>query len=281
MNSFKIKSYAKINLALNVTGKKSKLHNIESLISFIDLHDSITLRESNTKQHKINFFGKFSKNISKINTISKLLKILDNKKLLNNKKFEIKVIKNIPQKAGMGGGSMNAASLLNFFIEKKIIKIKKNELKKISNEIGSDVILGVKPSSAILLSNGDIKKYKNKIKFHILVTKPNFGCSTKYIYSKVNSFSKPQFNPPKQKLFEAKYLKNLDNDLEKVALNKYPELKIIKSYLSGLPNALFARMSGSGSSIVAYFHSKKACKKAYSQYKRKFNSHWCIESKTI
>ena len=281
MNSFKIKSYAKINLALNVTGKKSKLHNIESLISFIDLHDSITLRESNTKQHKINFFGKFSKNISKINTISKLLKILDNKKLLNNKKFEIKVIKNIPQKAGMGGGSMNAASLLNFFIEKKIIKIKKDELKKISNEIGSDVILGVKPSSAILLSNGDIKKYKNKIKFNILVTKPNFGCSTKYIYSKVNSFSKPEFNPPKLKLFEAKYLKNLDNDLEKVALNKYPELKRIKSYLGGLPNALFARMSGSGSSIVAYFHSKKACKKAYNQYKRKFNSHWCIESKTI
>ena len=281
MNSFKIKSYAKINLALNVTGKKSKLHNIESLISFIDLHDSITLRESNTKHHKINFFGKFSKNISKINTISKLLKILDNKKLLNNKKFEIKVIKNIPQKAGMGGGSMNAASLLNFFIEKKIIKIKKDELKKISNEIGSDVILGVKPSSAILLSNGDIKKYKNKIKFHILVTKPNFGCSTKYIYSKVNSFSKPEFNPPKLKLFEAKYLKNLDNDLEKVALNKYPELKRIKSYLGGLPNALFARMSGSGSSIVAYFHSKKACKKAYNQYKRKFNSYWCIESKTI
>jgi 4-diphosphocytidyl-2-C-methyl-D-erythritol kinase len=210
-----------------------------------------------------------------------LLKILDNKKLLNNKKFEIKVIKNIPQKAGMGGGSMNAASLLNFFIEKKIIKLNKNELKKISNEIGSDVILGINPSSTILLSNGDIKKYRNKIKFHILVTKPNFGCSTKYIYSKVNSFSKPQFNPPKQKLFEAKYLKNLDNDLEKVALNKYPELKIIKSYLSGLPNALFARMSGSGSSIVAYFHSKRACKKAYSQYKRKFTMHWCIESKTI
>ncbi|XOJ73979.1 hypothetical protein ABXT43_06160 [Candidatus Pelagibacter sp. Uisw_114] len=165
--------------------------------------------------------------------------------------------------------------------KKKIIKIKKDELKKISNEIGSDVILGIKPSPAILLSNGDIKKYKNKIKFHILVTKPNFGCSTKYIYSKVNSFSKPQFTLSKQKLFEAKYLKNLGNDLEKVALNKYPELKRIKSYLNGLPNALFARMSGSGSSIVAYFHSKKACKKAYRQYKRKFNSHWCIESKTI
>ena len=281
MNNFKIKSYAKINLALNVTGKKTKLHKIESLISFIDLHDLIYLKKIKRKYHKIIFKGKFSKNIGKINTVTNLLKLLDEKNLLNNQKFYIKILKNIPQEAGMGGGSMNAASLLNFFIEKKIIKIKKDELKKISNEIGSDVILGIKPSSAILLSNGDIKKYKNKIKFHTLVTKPNFGCSTKYIYSKVNSFSKPQFNPPKQKLFEAKYLKNLDNDLEKVALNKYPELKRMKSYLSSLPNALFARMSGSGSSIVAYFHSKKACKKAYSQYKRKFNSHWCIESKTI
>ena len=123
MNSFKIKSYAKINLALNITGKKTKLHNIERLISFIDLHDLITITESNTKQHKINFIGRYSKNISKINTISKLLKILDNKKLLNNKKFEIKVIKKKPQKAGMGGRSMNAASLLKFFIEKKIIKL--------------------------------------------------------------------------------------------------------------------------------------------------------------
>ena len=281
MNYFTIKSYAKINLALNVIGKKTKLHKIESLISFIELHDLINLKKIKKNNHKVIFKGKFSKNIGKINTVTNLLKLLDERDLLNNQKFDIRVVKNIPQKAGMGGGSMNAASLLNFFIEKKIIKIKKDELKKISNEIGSDVILGVKPSSAILLSNGDIKKYKDKIKFHILVTKPNFGCSTKYIYSKVNSFSKPQFNPPKQKLFEVKYLKILDNDLEKVALNKYPELKRIKSYLCGLPNALFVRMSGSGSSIVAYFHSKKACKKAYSQYKRKFNSHWCIESKTI
>ena len=281
MDSFKIKSHAKINLALNVTGKNEKLHRIESLISFIDLHDLIYLKKIKRKYHKIIFKGKFSKNIGKINTVTNLLKLLDEKNLLNNQKFYIKILKNIPQEAGMGGGSMNAASLLNFFIEKKIIKIKKDELKKISNEIGSDVILGIKPSSAILLSNGDIKKYKNKIKFHTLVTKPNFGCSTNYIYSKVNSFSKPQFNPPKQKLFEAKYLKNLDNDLEKVALNKYPELKRIKSYLSDLPNVLFARMSGSGSSIVAYFDSKRSCSNAYSQFKRKFSSHWCITSKTI
>ena len=281
MDSFKIKSHAKINLALNVTGKNKKLHRIESLISFIDLHDLIYLKKIKKDDHMIIFKGKFSKNIAKINTVTNLLKLLDEKNLLNNQKFYIKILKNIPQEAGMGGGSMNAASLINFFINQKILNLKKNEIKRLTSQVGSDVILGIKPINTILSQNGDIKKYNNCYKFYTLVVKPDFGCSTKYIYSKVKSHSEPQFNIPKSKMFKVEYLKNLNNDLEKVALNKYPELKRIKFYLSGLPNALFVRMSGSGSSIVAYFHSKKACKKAYSQYKRKFTRHWCIESKTI
>ena len=125
MTTFKIKSYAKINLALNVTGKTSKLHKIESIVSFIDLHDLIYLKLINTKDHRVSFRGKFSEGIGKKNTIISLLKLLDKKNLLHNKKLKIKIIKNIPQKAGMGGGSMNAASLINFLILKKIIKIKK------------------------------------------------------------------------------------------------------------------------------------------------------------
>jgi 4-diphosphocytidyl-2-C-methyl-D-erythritol kinase len=281
MKSFRIKSHAKINLALNVTGKNKKLHKIESLISFIDLHDLIYLKQIKEKDHKILFKGKFSKNIGKINTITNLLKLLDKKKLLDNKKYEIIIIKNIPQEAGMGGGSMNAASLINFFINKIKIKIKKNKLIKLTSQIGSDVILGIKPTIAILSQNGDLKKYNKNIKLHILVVKPDFGCSTKYIYSKVKSFSKPQFTFPKLKMFEVEYLKTLNNDLEKIAFKKYPKLKKIKLFLSNMPNNMFVRMSGSGSSIVAYFDSKRSCGNAYSQFKRKFSSHWCITSKTI
>ena len=281
MNTFKIKSYAKINLALNVTGKKTKLHKIESIISFIDLHDLIHLKQISSKNHKVSFKGKYSKNINKINTVTSLLKLLDEKNFLNNRKFEIKIVKNIPQEAGMGGGSMNAASLINFFTNKKILKIKKIELEKLSSQIGSDVILGIKPNNTILSSNGKIKKYDKNINFHTLVVKPNFGCSTKYIYSKIKSFSKPQFSFPKRKMFEMEYLKTLKNDLEKIAFKKYPKLKKIKLFLSNTPNNMFVRMSGSGSSIVAYFDSKRSCGNAYSQFKRKFSSHWCITSKTI
>ena len=82
-------------------------------------------------------------------------------------------------------------------------------------------------------------------------------------------------------MFEVKYLKGLNNDLEKIAFKKYPQLKKIKSFLSTMPNNIFVRMSGSGSSIVAYFHTKRECGNAYRLFKRKFNSNWCITSKTI
>ena len=281
MKSFTIKSYAKINLALNIIGKRIKLHKIESIISFIKFHDIIHLKQISGKNHKITFKGKFSKNIKRKNTVTNLFELLDKQNFLNSKKFEVLIIKNIPQQAGLGGGSMNAASLINFFIKKKILKLTNNELIKLSSEIGSDVILGVKPSHSILCSDNKIKKINKKINLHTLVVKPDFGCSTKYIYSKVKSFSKPKFTRSKQTMFQVEYLKKQSNDLERIAFKRHPKLKKVKSFLLNVQNNIFVRMSGSGSSIVAYFHSKIACDKAYKQFKVKFNSYWCIKSKTI
>ena len=87
----KIKSHAKLNLALNITGKTVSMHKIESIVAFIDLHDVIMIKRIKSKEHHVSFVGKFSKNISKNNTVSKLLKILEQKKLLQNKKFNIKI----------------------------------------------------------------------------------------------------------------------------------------------------------------------------------------------
>ena len=84
MKFFKIKSYAKLNLSLYVIKKiPKKLHTIESLVTFINFYDLIYVREIKALKHKIKFFGKFSKNISKNNTINKLLNLLDRKELLN------------------------------------------------------------------------------------------------------------------------------------------------------------------------------------------------------
>ena len=281
MSLYKIKSYAKLNLALNIIRKKHSLHTIETIIGFAALHDQIFIKKIDKKDHKIFFTGKFSKNIGKDNTISKLLKILDKKKLLKNQKYLINVNKKIPNKAGLGGGSMNAINILNFFVKKKIIKVKKKEIISISKSIGSDVILGLKSTYSILNSRNKIKYFSNLKKFYILIVKPNFGCSTKEIFSKVRKFDKPKFNKPKRKMFDFKNLEKMQNSLEHIVYSKYPKLNEIKIFLENLSNQSFVRMTGSGSALVTYFESKKKCENVKKAFKKKYRNYWCISSKTI
>ena len=277
----KIKSHAKLNLALNVTGKTNLLHNVESIVSFAKLHDEIFIKKIKSKNHIILFIGKFAQNIGKDNTVSKLLEILDKKKILKDKKFKITINKKIPNKAGLGGGSMNAASILNYFIKKKIIKISKTDLFKVSNLIGSDVILGLKNISSVLKSDNKIKYFTNCKKFYVLIVKPNFGCSTREIFSKVKEFQKAKFSRPSKKMFNLDYLKNTGNSLESIAFDKYGKLKTIKSFLENSSSPAFVRMTGSGSALVAYFISKERCMNAKIKFNRKYKNYWCIISKTI
>ena len=280
MNFSKIKSNAKINLALNITGKSNGLHEIESLIAFIDLHDVILLKKIKSKKHNIIFRGKFSKNINSNNTISKLFKILEKKKILKQK-FYIKITKNIPQKAGLGGGSMNAARILKYLIEKKIIKVNRKQISEITSYIGSDVILGLNPSNSILTSKNKIKTFRNCKRLYTLIIKPSYGCSTKYIYSLVKKFDRVKFNKPTKKMFNPNFLKRMSNSLEKIAFKRYSGLKKIKEYLINLQNPIFVRMTGSGSALVSYYYSKKQCDKAQKKFIKDYKKYWCINSKTI
>ena len=166
-------------------------------------------------------------------------------------------------------------------MKNKIIKTSKKELKIISKLIGSDVILGLNPTNSILTSKNEIKCFNNCKKIYTLIVKPNFGCSTKYIYSKIKKFSKPKLNKPSKKMFEYDYLKKMGNSLEEVALSKYDKLRKIKSYLESLSRLHFVRMTGSGSSLVAYFQSKRQCENAKKLFNKKYKNYWCIASKTI
>ncbi len=281
MNYSRVKSYAKINLALNITGKTSELHKIESIVGFVTLHDVILIKKIQSKKHIISFKGKFSKNISKKNTISKLLEFLEKEKLLTSHKFKIKVNKYIPSKSGLGGGSMNAANILKFLIKKNFINPSKAQLSLICKSIGSDVALGLNSTFTILKSNNQIKEFKNCKKFYVLIAKPSFGCSTKDIYSSVKKFTKPRFNKPSKKMFNFDYLKKLNNSLEVISLSKFPKLKNIKHFLEKSSNESFVRMTGSGSAIVAYFKSKKLCDDVKKKFSRTYKNCWCKVAKTI
>ena len=280
MSYYKIKSPAKINLALNVVGKNKKtLHRIESIVSFLELHDEILIKKIKHNNHNIKFIGKFSSSIKVKNTVSQLLKVIDKKKLLKSK-FQIIIKKNIPLESGLGGGSMNASSILNFLNKKKFINLSNKEMIRISDSIGSDVKLGIYSKNLIFKSNNFIKTYPNN-RISVLIVKPNFGCSTKKIYSKVKIFSKAKFNKNSRNMFNFEFLKNVKNDLEFIALNKYPKLRILKSFLEKLSNIEFVRMTGSGSALIGYFNSDKKCKEAAKKVKKQFRNYWCKTSKTI
>ena len=114
-----------------------------------------------------------------------------------------------------------------------------------------------------------------------MIVKPNFGCSTKQIYSNVKKFNKPKIKQPLKKMFDLNCLKKMDNSLEQIALLKYPKLRLIKSYLESLSKPVFVRMTGSGSALVAYFKSKERCISAKKMFNKKSKNYWCIASKNI
>ena len=72
-----------------------------------------------------------------------------------------------------------------------------------------------------------------------------------------------------------------ENDLEIPAFKLYPFLRKLKIFLSNINQVKFVRMTGSGSTIVAYFSNKKSAINGLKIIKKKFKNHWSIVSKTI
>ena len=133
-----IKSFSKINLFLKVLKKNNKgLHNVQSSVMLLDLHDQISLKKINKNKDSIEFIGRFKKNINRNkNTISKSLLILRKQNLIDKKKkYKITVNKQIPVFAGLGGGTSNAVFLVKHFLKNKV----SDKLLKIFEKgIGSD-----------------------------------------------------------------------------------------------------------------------------------------------
>ena len=114
-----------------------------------------------------------------------------------------------------------------------------------------------------------------------MIVKPNVNCSTRYIYSKVKSYSEPIYSYNNGSFFKSDVLVKSRNDLEKVVFKKYSNVKKLKQFLEKLPNVIFARMTGSGSAVVAYFKSKNAANRASKIFKKKYKNYWYNISKTI
>ena len=287
MNNFKIKSYCKINLSLRVLKKlNSGYHNIISLITFCDLHDVISISKIRNLKDKINFTGKFKKGINeKSNTITEVLNLLRNKKLLENQAFKINIKKNIPHGSGLGGGSSNAADLLNYCNLKMKLKLNKNKIKKLASQIGSDVPVNLERKNTFLTGKKDkILRFSQKFKLNLLIVYPNLICSTKKIYQKNKKISFSKLQPSFSAISNKKlinFLKSEHNDLEKTVIKIYPKVKKIIDYIKSQKGCYFSRITGSGSACIGIFSNMKNAIYAQKLIKLKYPKYWCAVSKTI
>ncbi len=286
MKKIKIKSYCKINLFLKVLNKlKNGYHNIQSLVTFCDLHDVISVSENPNSKDKISFSGKFKKGISsKSNTVTKLLNLLRREKLLENKNFNIKIKKNIPHGSGLGGGSSNAAQLLNYFNLKMNLKLNQEKMKKFASQIGFDVPIIIKKKNTFITGkNNEILRSDQKFRLNLLIVYPNIVCSTKKIYKKNKKKSyktKNFFNKKKgKKLID--FLIEQNNDLEKTATQMYPKIGTIINYIKCQNGCYFSRITGSGSACIGIFSNMEKAINAQKLMKLKYPNYWCVVSKTI
>jgi len=287
VKKFKIKSFCKINLSLRVLKKLSNgYHNIKSLITFCDLHDLISITKIKGVNDKISFSGSFKKGInSKSNTITNVLCQLRKKNFLQKQAFKIDIQKNIPHGSGLGGGSSNAADVLNFFNSKMCLKLNKDEINKIAYQIGFDTPVSLEKKNTLLTGKkGEILRLNQKFKLNILIVYPNVICSTKKIYAKNKKFTlvRSQANfyiKDKNKLID--FLKNENNDLEKTTIKFYPKVRKIINFIKSQNGCYFSRITGSGSACIGIFSNMKSAVFAQKIIKLKFPNYWCTVSKTI
>ena len=291
MKKIKLKSFCKINLTLRVLKKlRNGYHEIETLVTFCDPHDEITVKETKKNTDKITFSGKFKKKIDrKSNTITKTLYLLRNRNFLKKKKFEINVKKNIPHGAGLGGGSSNAAAILNFFGSKNYLNLKEKDIYKIANKIGFDTPISLNEKNTLFTGKKrKILRIKNKFAFNILIVYPNIVCSTKKIYRNLHLKEKKLFftynrlkfnNISKKELID--FLKKENNDLEITVIQHHPKVMKIIDLIKSQKGCNFARITGSGSACYGIFSSKKNAIYTQKLIKLKYPNYWCVVSKTI
>jgi 4-diphosphocytidyl-2-C-methyl-D-erythritol kinase len=284
-----LRAYGKINLYLKVIKKlKNKYHEIESLFCFFNIYDEIFV-STNKSYNQIIFTGKFSKGISNTsNTVLKLFNILKKYPKFNKLKFKIRIVKNIPQGSGFGGGSADVSVLLNFFNKFLKLNLKKKTISSICNKIGADVEPSLNTNFKILYGSNKIIEFKKKPKFNLLLVYPNCFNSTKNIYLSNKIFSKKNNsdiyflkNNILNMNYLIKFLNYKGNDLEQSAFKKNKTILKLLTFLKKLKGCKLARMTGSGSACFAVFENNAHLAEAILTVKKHYKSYWIRKAKII
>lgn len=265
---------AKINLALEILGAlENGYHEVDMVMQSIDLCDEIIIDDAPN-----NIIVECNKNLGcklENNLAYKAAKNFFEYTSLKNIGIKISIIKNIPQEAGLAGGSSDAAAVLyalNSFFD---AKVSEQELLKLGCEIGSDVPFCLKGgclhATGIGTNLHPVTSLKNCF---LVVVKPKISICTKEAYALCDSHKSLKLKSTKNLIKCLKnqniqgVAENIFNRFEEV-LNNIEILNIKESLC--LNGALGACMSGSGSAVFGIFEDKNKAIECIKKLKKIYN----------
>lgn len=270
----RIKAYAKINIALDVVGKRDDgYHLLKMIMQTVDLYDILELEKCNSginlKCNK-HYVPTDEKNLA-YKAAKLFMETYSIKSGVN-----INIVKNIPVSAGMAGGSTDAAAVIKMMNKMFNINASDDELEQLALKIGADVPYCINGGTALCEGIGEkitkLQPFKDKI---LVLVKPPFGVSTKEVYKSFD-LSRVVFHPKTDEIINAMnnddlyfVANNMKNLLENVTLKKHKVISNIKNDMKEY-GAISSMMSGSGPTVFAFFDDMLKAQKCYDEMKKRF-----------
>lgn len=246
---------AKINLGLHILKKRQDgFHELETIFYPVQIQDALEFNKASDT--KITQHGLVLDNKAEDNIVLSAYNLLKSKYKLPS--LDIHLLKNIPFGAGLGGGSADAAFMLQALNDYFELNITNHQLKEYAAAIGSDCAFFIDNKAALAQGRGeiltpcsiDLKEYC------IQIICPKIHVSTKVAYAGVKPMNerKDLSEIIKQDIYSWK--DSLVNDFEQSVFEQFPALADIKTQLYE-QGAIYAAMSGSGSSLFGIFPKNK------------------------
>ena len=246
---------AKINIGLYVTGKREDgFHNLETIYYPVGIKDILEINRINSAQGVCVFenTGLPINCPDDKNLVVRAYKMLAS--AFSLPAIEVRLHKVIPYGAGLGGGSADAAFMLQALNAYFELKIPERNLLNYAARLGSDCSFFLKNRPLFAGGTGNEFEETELLlnDYTIMVVKPDCGVSTTEAYASVTP-SAPSFNLRHlNELPIEQWKEYIRNDFEEQAFGRYPEIKRIKEALYNM-GALYASMTGSGSGVFGIF----------------------------
>lgn len=275
MKSLHIRSFAKINISLNITKKREDgFHELDSVMFPIALHDSLVISKLYANDNFVTVddfsIGTFSYNLATF-AIEKLKNMYH-----FDDKFRILIHKVIPIQAGLGGGSSNAACTMKAVNTMLKLGATDEELIDLGKTLGCDIPFFIKCKPARVQGVGEIlSPISIKNNYYVLLVKPEAGCSTKEVYAISDTMDLKTANIDNvvKALAEGDdelLAANISNALQEPAIKLVPSIQKIIDDLKerGLK---IVQVTGSGSAVFALSTDKKLLKSIFKKIEDKYD----------